>query len=97
MREPQWLGFSRSYVPSWRRENSGQIVQPVGAHAFLDEEKRSICNSVERERASGAAAPGARPCTNCVRKLERIAARIAEQTRHDVAASVARHAPLDER
>ena len=96
MSEPQWLGFSRSYVPSWRRENSGQVVQPVGAHAFLGEDTRSICNGVERERASGTAAPGARQCINCVRKLQRIAAHIAEQTRHDVAASVARHALLDE-
>jgi len=96
MSEPQWLAFSRSYVPSWRREDSGQVIQPVGAHAFISEDARSICNGVERTRANGTAGPEARQCINCVRKLQRIAARITEQTRHDVAASVARHALLDE-
>ena len=92
---PAWLAFSRSYVPSWRREISGQVIQPVGAHAFLGENSRSICNSVERERADGPAVVEARRCINCVRKLQRIAGHIAEQTRHDVAASVARHAKLE--
>ena len=97
MKEPQWLGFTRSYVPSWRRENSGQVVEPVGAHAFLGEAPRSICNSVERARAGGLAAANARQCINCLRKLGRLTDRIAEQTRHDVAASVARHTSLEER
>jgi hypothetical protein len=93
---PVWLAFSRSYVPSWRRETSGQVVQPVGTHAFLGEDSRSICNNVERERAGGPAAANARRCFNCMRRLQSIAERIAKQTRHDVAASVARHSKLEE-
>lgn len=93
---PVWLAFSRIYVPSWRREVSGQVVQPVGAHAFLGEEPRSICNGIGRERSGGPAAANARHCTNCERKLQRIIERLTEQTRHDVAASVARHAKLEE-
>jgi hypothetical protein len=93
---PTWLAFSRSHVPSWRRETSGQVVQPVGTHAFLGEAPRSVCTRVERERAGGPATPEARRCINCVRRLQRITERIAEQTRHDVASSVARHARLEE-
>lgn len=94
---PTWLAFSRSYVPSWRLETSGQVVQPVGAHAFLGEDApRSICNSVDRERSKGPADTQARHCTNCERKLQRIAERLAEQNRHDIAASVARHSKLEE-
>lgn len=93
---PTWLAFSRSYIPSWRLETSGQIVQPVGSHAFLEEAPRSVCKSVERARALGPADPQARHCINCERRLQRIAEQIAEQTRHDVAASVARHSKLEE-
>lgn len=93
---PVWLAFSRSYVPSWRSEISGQVVQPVGTHAFLGGDSRSICKSVKRVKAGGPATSEARRCLNCARKLQRIATRIAEQTRHDVAASVARHAKLEE-
>jgi hypothetical protein len=93
---PAWLAFSRSYVPSWRRETSGQVIQPVGTHAFLGEASRSVCTRVERARAGDPATPEARRCINCVRRLQRINARITEQTRHDVASSVARHARLEE-
>lgn len=93
---PIWLAFSRSYIPSWRLETSGQIVQPVGAHAFFRNALRSICNSVDREKSKGPADTQARHCTNCERKLRRLAERLAEQTRHDVAESVARHAKLEE-
>lgn len=96
MMDPQWLAFSRSYVPSWRRETSGQVIQPVGAHAFLGEDSRSICKSVARESTDGPPVAGARRCINCVRKIQSIVTRIAEQTRHDIAASVSRHAKLEE-
>lgn len=93
---PTWLAFSRSYVPSWRREISGQVIQPVGTHAFLEGDARSVCKSVARASACGPAATDARQCLNCARKLQSLVQRIAAQTRHDVAASVARHAKLGE-
>lgn len=92
---PVWLSFSPSHSPSWSCETAGQVVQPVGTHAFLGED--SLCKRVSRERAGGPAPADARRCINCVRKLQRIAERITEQTRHDVAASVARHAKLEDR
>jgi len=56
---PVWREFSRSYVPSWSREASGQVIQPVGTHAFLGEASRSVCTRVERARAGDPATPEA--------------------------------------
>ena len=56
MSEPQRLGFSRSYVPSWRR-GSPPTPQPVGAHALYQPGRQILSTASSGRRANGTAGP----------------------------------------
>lgn len=87
-----WLSFTPIAAASGRNQRR----PVVGAHAFSRDLPRSLCGFVGRDRAGDPAPDSARRCTGCLRAIARAEARILEQTRHDVAASVARHGVFED-
>jgi hypothetical protein len=81
----EWLAYRAKIQQHRARETT-----PCGAHAFVPGESRSLCRIIDGTGTTGPADDSARKCCNCLKEIERI------QRRHDVAASVARHAGLEE-